>query len=518
MPTVVTPFTQYNLARNFAFCKISSPNYVVVAEQLAQVQININTIPTGTYAQFYLDCNGYNLQMYITNYATSSLTEIPNAGVYSGSLDFYRLLFIGKLSQQAHYAYFFERFMINFDPATGIILIKAYEPNVSLSLFNSMNTNSNGITLTNIQLVGTPAIYKEGFKYVVKTYGELTNFGYDFKLLGTDDVFPDKDSTAIIDVSEYLRPLHGKEPPIYTSTSLSILLQLFKRFNVGIFEFYNNQIQLSDTVMIQFKNSVYAGVNHQDYITRLAQANSLEFDWLTNQPALEFSLRQNQIQYLTLIANASHNAPKTFKLKTRIGKQDGTVVDVYTDTIVLNKITPIRFAISLQKMAIEAAIAVTDILYLSVNLVDFPALENYTESVLFKVENAPRIFHKTFIYQNEKGAYQSILALGHNSTEIDMEMNVGEVYLIPTHNAGTGSYTKISSSSIQSFKAQLGLDSFVKNLVAQEFLDSLDVFEFVDGKIMPIIITSKKSKPGESLEIISSVEFEYQFAFDKSVK
>jgi hypothetical protein len=517
MPTVFTPFTKYNLARNFAFCKISSPNYILVAEQLSQVTININQVPTGQFAQFYLEFNGHVLQMFITNYTTNSLTEIPNASNYTGSLDFYRLLFIGKLSQQPDYPYFFEKFMINFDPVSGIILIKAYETDVSLSLFNSMNANSNGITLTNINLVGTPAIYEEGFKYVVKTYGEITNFAYNFKLLGVDNVYPSKDSTAIIDVAEYLKTIHLKEPPSYSSTTLTILTQLFKRFNVSIFEFYNNESHPKNSIIFQFENSVFAGVNHQNYVNRLSQGNSLQFDWLTNQPALEFSLLQNQIQYLTLIAEGSFNVPKLFRLKTSVTLQNNTVIDIYTDNVSVNRITPIRFGISLQKIAIAAAVPLNEILHLSIKLVENITDVIFSETVFFKVDNRKSEFHKTFIYQNEKGGYQSIIALGHNSTEFEMDFKVGEVYLSPLHNAIDGSYTKLHSSSLETIKAEIGYDSFSNNLVAQEFLDSLDVYEFALGELLPIIIQNKKSKPGESQEIIGSLEFEYHYAFDKSM-
>jgi len=513
MAIVVENFPSYSFARSFVAATISTNNFIIANEQFAELTINIYQVPTTAPAYFQISLNGKILQLSVVNYVPSSNFEIPNAANYSGTLLFYQAGCYQKLSAQPDFPYFYERFNISFDPYAGKIYFKSREANTSY-LFTGNIWNSNGITLSNIVTTGVAKIVRPDFKFLVRTYVEQNLLAYNFESAGTDNYIPDSNSEALLNLSEYIAASFKNELPILT-LGIQDLNEILKRFSVNVLEYWDGAIQYDQNLILDFKKAINAFHGHKSKSVRNADENFINFEnkWLTKRNRKTFEVSKKTWNFISLVFSGAINQPKNLRVSFKFYLNNGTTVDVLYDTVSTDNVKSFSYNFILNSLSFSG-FTFEEIEKIHVYMVDFTSNAKVSDDAIFVIDHKMYDYEKTIVFKNHYGAWETIRTIGHVESEIEHEFEIGQQYLSSNHSVSDAGFLKLNAEATKSIKTSIGFDSVLMNNYYQEMLGSNACFEVIGSELHPIVILSKKSKPGSSIDIVSSLELEYMYAYN----
>lgn len=119
-----------------------------------------------------------------------------------------------------------------------------------------------------------------------------------------------------------------------------------------------------------------------------------------------------------------------------------------------------------------------------------------------------------FIYQNSKGAFESLACTGKFEDFVEVSSQEGERLAPVQYSAADSQYFRYNTSYRDTFKANTGhiTNEYKRHL--KEFLLSENIFEAVAGRFVRIRLKTDKAALVKDFDYLNSLDFEYSYAHE----
>lgn len=145
--------------------------------------------------------------------------------------------------------------------------------------------------------------------------------------------------------------------------------------------------------------------------------------------------------------------------------------------------------------------------------IDFIKLTFKGFTINYEVFTAKKSF-KTFVFANTLGGFDTLLCLGNTSETLEVEKVVSQRILSNSLNDNLGEFVNYSNISQKMQSVNSGFLDKNEMASALNIFASTQVFEYVDSRLIPVIIESKKAVVKDKKDYLNAIEFEYKYAFN----
>lgn len=359
---------------------------------------------------------------------------------------------------------------------------------------------------------GEDTVYRPSFGILLQVWDE------DLGLIGEDLKGVDTSGIAQFNVADYLNSLLVSSSgihlnyPVSPGTNVYEYYDFFKKFKASFAERYSgiNHRLLFET---NFHQAILGGLSHEGLLY-----------W--NEPSSDFwNDTANKLKYLTWqprIKNTSYASPEylyfafqdpstytRYRVKINIWLADGS-----SSSDFLNAITDIR-PYSVIELVVGAAHLELDDTVIKWNIVIIND-NNDAISEVFTFLVDPKYYEqdRIFIFRNSFETYDVFRCTGIIESRLDYDQEKGSLVMEDFETPWNAPIRTLEAKETTAFKASSGwLTREGKNWL-RDFMVSKERFEVVDGKLWPIVITSKKTGLFKDNDNNYALEFEYERAYD----
>ena len=134
-------------------------------------------------------------------------------------------------------------------------------------------------------------------------------------------------------------------------------------------------------------------------------------------------------------------------------------------------------------------------------------------SINYEVYTQRKAF-KTFIFSNTLGGFDTLICFGNYAQSLEIEKVFSQRILSSSMNDNLGEFVNYSNISQNMISVSSGFLDKNEMASALNIFTSAQVFEYEKGRLIPVIVESKKAVVKDKKDYLNSVEFEYKHAFN----
>lgn len=359
---------------------------------------------------------------------------------------------------------------------------------------------------------GEDTVYRQAFGILLQIWDE------DFDLINEDLKGVDLSGEVLFNIADYLNSFLMSSAGIhleYPSTPGDNVVEyrdFFKKFKASFAERYSgvNHRLLFET---NFHQAILGALSHEGllYWNQLAPdywnyaANKLKY--LTWQPRTKKTSYDSPERLYFAFQDPSTYSQ--FRVKINIWLENGS-----TSSDFLNDLTDIT-PYSVVELVVGAAHLDLDDTVIKWNIVIINEDDDAISEV-FTFQVDPKYYEqdRIFIFRNSFETYDVFRCTGIVESRLDYDLEKGSLVMEEIETPWNAPTRTLEAKETAAFKASSGwLTREAKNWL-RDFMVSKERFEVVDGKLWPIVITSKKTGLFKDKDNNYALEFDYERAYD----
>lgn len=492
--------TQYNLSKNPVVAQIITDNLYINKGRLAFFYMRFITLGAGNGATLVFEWDD-NIVVMTAAYIPDESGNQFHSWTGLLSLDAY----VSLVAQD-----FNKNYLINQDwnliPYDNKIVFRAIKKQALVMLFTSYWPT----IIEAANQAGMDIVKKENYVIVIDIYfTDIYGFTVKPKIISIE-LPPDDNGVVAFDISKILSAYLKSDLPISGQNTITRCDNLLKKYRINYYEKYGviptEKIIYSDTLGrilkggISFEEFPFNKNFIDDYII----ANQKFLTW---QPGIKY-IHTDQPEYLYYLSN---NNVTTFSVNFKVYFSDGT----NTTSTLFSKTGVSKYEIFIIPTGYTLAgvgnvnPAKTVIKY----QVTINNGADVSETITYIIDTKKYLDTRYYLFENSISGIDTLRTAGikENGYELDYDLIEKDVpfdYSIPASQ-----FEKTFPTKQGSYVVSTGWKSKEYIDYLEDLFLSKNVFEVIAGEHIPIIITSKKQKPHDSLTNVFALTFEYTHAY-----
>jgi len=340
-------------------------------------------------------------------------------------------------------------------------------------------------------------------------------------LIGTDVLYPADGESVETNISEYLQSGFSRLAPTAhftlpdSSATWSAVPDLIKKYTVYINDgsgdpptyqsvILTNRFVLPGRIPLWIKNKFYS---QYESVWNWIYGNN---PFLTFAPKTRFT-KPSQIQKLYWQYNYVPEVGWTLSLRINLRFSDGTSATWIKENFYgpLTQYSIYQFHVGYNSLGIPAKVAA-----------DYPGKEvvSYSITVMrdvwpvsevreYILNYKPTLGSRELAFRNSLGTFDTILLKGISSMDMDFTPENVNVHGTSSGKALTRTLRTEVSATV---KASTGLITAEEQLYIAELLDSREVYEIVNNKLYPVVITTQSKQLSRDRADLRAVTIEFE--------
>lgn len=358
-----------------------------------------------------------------------------------------------------------------------------------------------------------------------ENYGVIISTSLNGILINTDKLDPDANGDFYTDFSEVFKAYLSSTISHPQQTSLPVIAhyEICKPFKYKYAETYGNVIRKISTELTSYALAGGMSYIHQAQFNEEASTffAKLQYNkqFLTWQPRVKtiFADQPESLFYINFLGYSeitrkvklyfTDNTDATFTLPAQTG-HSYSMMQVYEFITTYNTLQLAALAPTKTIRMYEFWLEIFGTIFRRGTVIKI------SESMFYEVDRRVMPNKRTFRFRNSLGGWDTEVFTGESVTSSDIERTVYNVQLGYTFTTKNSQVAEFSALEKLSFTANTGwILSKERADYMRQFLLSKERYEIVDGKLLPIILTSGKIDLVNDADDIYNCEIEYTRAY-----
>lgn len=405
-------------------------------------------------------------------------------------------------------------FTVVWQASGSIIRIKSFNKGSQYSFTLTPGT-SNIIIYNNT--AGIDPVTREFYSLNCRVWIPGTGIA-DYILLGEISLTPDADGNVLFKIQEYLNSQlsFGFEWPEEPTTFLFKKANAIAKYFIEYAEKFDNEGKKLFSTEGTETYTVLGGID-RIALAKLNEENKswwdkflFKKDFLTNQPRQLYISKTQPIKLSFLVWKSGITS---IKLKTHITYLDG-LSSTLVKSISASQYEAFECILSLLKLGIDADEVDNYEVWLTDQDDNRISISRY-----FYIDHVYRENERTFLFQNSLGSVEALRFSGVSETKVNLDRS--SIAIINEESFTWRNFEIRNNFNIETQKFKFN-SGWLNNLAVypkqfadylREFYLSRGIYELINNRLYPILITSKKQFIDESDESLTYVEFEAERAY-----
>ena len=406
-----------------------------------------------------------------------------------------------------------------------------YDPNdneaftyLDMRVFGEMNTYTSLLANTSVYDLtqyGTKPKYRPNFKIGVNVY---VDNGSHYELITTNYYKPDLNGNIIFDIADQVKLYLDADMP--TSSNIELTKNINRPYYISYFEYYGNPASKRQIYFHEIKYALLGGLpfhlyQRGDFYSYYVEAQK---NFLTWKPRKR-KITPDQEEWLFMPYNNAHtfNAPSgPYYQIVKIYYEDGTTDKVLHEQISSNysEFEIAMIPCGLEHAGIDQIDPSKEVRKYEVWVGPYIGFSTAydSEHVTFYVDRKPYQYTQQFFFVNSLGGVDTLLAVGAKSYKQDVQRNRAR-YITPIDYGPTFEPTRqLEPAATEVVTVRTGyLNQEEVNWLKDIIHNHQKCLTDLDGQRVSVLINTDSSDLYDEQENLKSLEFEYEYAFDRSL-